>query len=364
MGLAAYWRATRSQKRAWRAALVSPFGAGEASRRMAVMGRVMDAVEGVFKGQEPILFMHRTAVNTENCRSPMHKCMNKIDWNQLRAFLETAETGSLSAAARKLGLTQPTLSRQVAAIEQAMGVTLFERVGKAMVLTPTGLDLLEHARAMGAAAEALSLAATGRSQAVDGVVSVSATDMVAAHLLPPLVRRLHTQEPGIAIEVLSSNALSDLLRREADIAVRHVKPDQPDLIARLIRQAAAGFYASEAWVQANGHPRTAEDAARLPFVGADRSGQFLAFMRMQGLPLRDTSFSCYADHSMAQWALVREGMGIGAMMDEIARSTPGMVRVLDEVPPVMFPIWLVTHRELHTSRRIRVVFEALARGLA
>lgn len=135
-----------------------------------------------------------------------------------------------------------------------MGVTLFERVGKAMVLTPTGLDLLEHARAMGAAAEALSLAATGRSQAVDGVVSVSATDMVAAHLLPPLVRRLHAQEPGIAIEVISSNALSDLLRREADIAVRHVKPDQPDLIARLIRQAAAGFYASEAWVQANGHP--------------------------------------------------------------------------------------------------------------
>lgn len=290
--------------------------------------------------------------------------MDDIDWNQLKAFLETAETGSLSAAARKLGLTQPTLSRQVAAIEQRMGVTLFERVGKSMALTPTGLDLLEHARAMGAAAEALRLAATGRSQAVGGVVSVSATDMVAAHLLPPLVQQLREQEPGIAIEVISSNALSDLLRREADIAIRHVKTEQPDLIARLIREATACFYASEDWVRLHGHPRSPEDAADLPFVGSDRSGHYLAYLRQHGLPLGEANFSAYADHAMAQWALVRQGMGIGAMMDEIARDTPGMVRVLDDVPPVRFPIWLVTHRELRTSRRIRVVFEALAQGLA
>ena len=290
--------------------------------------------------------------------------MNNLDWNQLKAFLETAETGSLSAAARKLGLTQPTLSRQVAAIERQMGVTLFERVGKAMVLTPTGLDLLEPARAMGAAAEALGLAATGRSQAVGGVVSVSATDIVASHLLPPLVRALRAQEPGIAIEVIASNALSDLLRREADIAIRHVKPEQPDLIARLVREASAGFYASEQWVKVHGHPRSATEAAALPFVGSDRSGRFLGYLRQHGLPLGEANFSCYADHSVAHWALVRAGMGIGAMMDEVARDTPGMVRVLDDVPPVRFPLWLVTHRELRTARRIRVVFDALAQGLA
>ena len=290
--------------------------------------------------------------------------MNNLDWNQLKAFLETAETGSLSAAARKLGLTQPTLSRQVAAIEQSMGVTLFERVGKSMALTPTGLDLLEHARAMGAAAEALSLAATGSSQAVRGVVSVSATDAVATTLLPPLVKKLHDQEPGIAIDVIPSNALSDLLRREADIAIRHVKPEQPDLIARLIREASAHFYASESWVNAHGHPRSAEDAARLSFVGSDRSGQYLGYLRMHGLPLSEANFSCYADHSVAHWALVRQGMGIGVMMEEIANATPGMVRVLDDLPPVRFPIWLVTHRELRTSKRIRMVFDALAQGLA
>ncbi len=290
--------------------------------------------------------------------------MSNLDWNQLKAFLETAETGSLSAAARKLGLTQPTLSRQVAAIEQRMGVTLFERVGKAMALTPTGLDLLEHARAMGAAAEALGLAATGRSQAVGGVVSVSATDAVAAIMLPPLVRQLREQEPGIAIEVIPSNALSDLLRREADIAIRHVKPEQPELIARLIREATAHFYASEDWVKANGHPRSAEDATHLPFVGSDRSGRYLGYLRMHGLPLSEANFSCYADHTVAHWALVQQGMGIGAMMDEIALATPGVVRVLDDLLPVRFPIWLVTHRELRTSKRIRVVFEALAQGLA
>lgn len=287
-----------------------------------------------------------------------------MDWNQLKAFLETAQTGSLTAAARKLGLTQPTLSRQVAAIEQRLGVTLFERAGKAMVLTATGLDLLEHARTMGAAAEALGLAATGRSQTVKGVVSVSASDMVAAHLLPRLVRRLRQEAPGIALEVIASNAISDLQRREADIAIRHVNPDQPDLIARLIRQASACFYASTDWVKAHGHPRTARDAIDLPFVGADRTGRYLAYLHQHGLLLSEANFSCYADHSVAHWGLVCQGLGIGAMMDEIAQETPGVVRVLDDVTPVQFPMWLVTHRELRTARKIRVVFDFLAEGLA
>ncbi|MDT4858087.1 LysR substrate binding domain protein [compost metagenome] len=163
--------------------------------------------------------------------------------------------------------------------------------------------------------------------------------------------------------MIPSNALSDLLRREADIAIRHVKPEQPDLIARFIREAKAYFYASEDWVKTNGHPRTSDDAAHLPFVGSDRTGQYLGYLRAHGLSLSEANFSCYCDHTVAHWALVRQGMGIGAMMEEIARDTPGIVRVLDEVPAVRFPIWLATHRELRTSRPMRVVFEALAQGL-
>ena len=142
------------------------------------------------------------------------------------------------------------------------------------------------------------------------------------------------------------------------------RSEQPDLIARFVREAVANFYASEDWVKLHGHPRQAEEAAPLPFVGSDRSGRFLAYLRQHGLPLSEANFSCYCDHTMAHWALVRQGMGIGTMMEEIARDTPGIVRVLDDVAPVRFPIWLVTHRELRTSRRIRVVFDALAQGLA
>jgi DNA-binding transcriptional LysR family regulator len=294
----------------------------------------------------------------------MHLRMDRLDWNQLRAFLETAETGSLSAAARKLGLTQPTLSRQVAAIEQRLGVTLFERVGKAVALTSTGLDLLEHARTMGSAADELALAATGRSQAVEGLVSISASDAVAAYILPRAIHRIREAAPGVVVEVISSNAISDLRRREADIAVRHVSPDQPDLIARLIREATAGFYASEAWVATHGHPHTADEAAAHDFIGADRSGRFLEYLRRHGLPLTTANVPLYTESSVAGWAMVREGLGIGVMMDDVARMTPGMVRVLEEVAPVRFPIWLVTHRELRTARRIRVVFDLLAEHLS
>lgn len=290
----------------------------------------------------------------------MHQRMDQIDWNLWRAFLETAETGSLSAAARKLGLTQPTLSRQVAAIERQLQVTLFERLGRSMALTNTGLALLEHARAMGAAAEDLRLAASGRSLAVDGVVCVSASEAIAAHLLPAFLRRLRRAAPGIAIDLISSDSMSDLRRREADIAVRHARPDQQDLIGRRLRDGQAGFYASRAWVREHGHPRTAEDAAGLAFVGSDRSGRYLAYLRAHGLLVETTNFSCYAENTLSHWSLVRQGMGIGPMMDEIARETPGVVRVLDEVPPVRFPIWLVTHRELRTARRIRLVFDLLA----
>lgn len=294
----------------------------------------------------------------------MQARMDQLDWNQLRAFLETAETGSLSAAARRLGLSQPTLSRQVAAIERRLGVTLFERVGRSLVPTRTALDLLEHARTMGAAAEALDLAATGRSQAAQGVVSVSASDAVAVFLLPRVVQRIRQVAPGIVIDVVATDALSDLRRREADIAIRHVRPEQPELIARLVREAGAGFYASADWVRRHGHPRTSEEAQAHDFVGADRAGRYLGFLRQHGLPLTEAHFKCYADHSVAHWALVRQGLGIGAMMDEIAQATPEIVRVLDALPPVRFPIWLVTHRELRTARRIRVVFDLLVEALA
>lgn len=290
--------------------------------------------------------------------------MDRVDWNQLRAFLETAETGSLSAAARKLGQSQPTLSRQVAALELSLGVTLFERVGKAMALTATGQELLGHARVMGAAAHELGLAAAGRSEEVEGLVSLATSDAVAAYLMPKILLHIRQAAPGILVEVVASDGCSDLQRREADIAIRHVRPEQPELIGRLVRQSSACFYASESWVRANGLPRTAADAVQHDFVGLDREGHYLQHLRGNGLLLSETNFRSYADNSVTYWQMVRQGLGIGAIMEEIARETPGMVRVLEDVESFQLPIWLVTHRELRTAPRIRIVFDLLAEVLA
>lgn len=201
----------------------------------------------------------------------MQICMNwqsiTFDWNQARAFLATAEEGSLSAAARALGLTQPTLSRQVAALEENLGVTLFERIGRSLSLTQSGLDLLDHFRRMGEAASQISLAASGRSQAVEGRVTITATDLMAAYHLPPVIKTLRREAPGIEIEVNTSNDLRDLLRREADIAIRHVRPEQPDLIARLIGEASAYFFASPEYLDRVGRPQKPADLSKLDFVG-------------------------------------------------------------------------------------------------
>jgi DNA-binding transcriptional LysR family regulator len=161
-----------------------------------------------------------------------------------------------------------------------------------MVLTDAGLSLLEHARTMGAAVQELMLSASGQSQAVEGLVSVSASDAVATWLLPPVLRRLREVAPGITVEVVTSNALSDLRRREADIAIRHVRPDQPDLIGRLLYESSAGFYASADWVARHGHPRTAQDAQGLDFIGADRTGRYWNTWCSTGCRCRRRSFGC------------------------------------------------------------------------
>ena len=283
-----------------------------------------------------------------------------MDWNHLHAFLQTAERGSLSAAARYMGVTQSTLSRQVSALEVELGVTLFERVGRSVMVTQAGSGLLDYVRTMGAAAHDLALAATGTSKTVDGVVSVSATEAVAAFLLPRAIQRISQAAPGVVIEVIATDAVSDLRRREADIAIRHTRPQEPELTARLLRHGSAHFYASSDWVAKNGHPRSARDAAKHRFIGADRSGTYLAFLQNCGLQLKESHFSVLAENTAVTWQMTLQGLGIGVTMDEIAALTPSMVRVLDDIPPIMFPIWLVTHRELYTARRIRVVFDLLA----
>ncbi|WP_212523469.1 LysR family transcriptional regulator [Actibacterium sp. MT2.3-13A] len=287
-----------------------------------------------------------------------------FDWNRARAFLVTAEEGSLSAAARALGLAQPTLGRQVAALEEELGVALFERAGRGLTLTPTGLELLEHVRRMGEAAGRVSLAATGHSQQIEGSVTISAGEAYAAFLLPPILSRLRLSHPGIRVEIVASNTVSDLRRREADIAIRNARPADPELIARRMGDDAARLYAAPAYLDRLGPLRGPGDLARADFIGFDEGGALREALNALGLGLARDNFTVLSGSHLVQWECVRRGLGIGVMPAAIGDADPLVRRVLPDLPPIPFPVWLTAHRELHSSRRIRLVFDLLAEALA
>lgn len=287
-----------------------------------------------------------------------------FDWNQARAFLVTAEQGSLSAAARALGLTQPTLGRQVAALEEKLGVTLFERGRRSLFLTQSGLELLDHVRMMGDAAGRISLTASGQSQAIEGLVCITASDAMSAYWLPAVLQRFREAAPGIEIEVVASNTIRDLRLREADIAIRHVRPDQPELIARLVRETTGHLYASTDYLDRHGRPSSGEDLADAAFIGFEHSERLVRRLNAMGVPVTRDNFKVASDSGVVIWEMVKQGLGVSVMVREIADVTPGVECVLPDLDPFPVPIWLTTHRELHTSRRIRLVYDFLADALA
>ncbi|WP_417598262.1 LysR family transcriptional regulator [Pararhodobacter oceanensis] len=287
----------------------------------------------------------------------------KFDWNKARAFLVTAEEGSLSAAARALGMAQPTLGRQVDGLEKELGIVLFERVGRGLTLTPSGLELLDHVRAMGEAAGRVSLAALGQSQALEGTICISASETYATVLLPPLIARLRQEEPGIEVEIVVANHASDLRRREADIAIRNFRPTEPDLIARKLGDAQAVLYATPDYIARLGNPRTPADLQRADFISMDHSDTMRKGLNQLGLGLTEANFPLLTESFLVMWELVRQGAAIGVLDAHIGDADPLVRRVLPDLEPLVFPIWLVAHRELTTSRRIRRVYEFLAEGL-
>lgn len=287
-----------------------------------------------------------------------------FDWNQARAFLATAEQGSLSAAARALGQTQPTVGRQVSALEEHLGVVLFDRAGRGLVLTAPGRELLIHMREMGSAAERVALTATGQSQELHGTVSITASDIFSIRVLPRIVADLARTWPDIDIEIVSANDVRDLARREADIAIRHVRPEDPNLTARLLGEGRGSFYAAPSYLARRGRPETRSDLAHHDFVGVLDAQGMSAVMKTYGLEIPPEKIRYRSDNGMAAWELVRHGLGIGMMSDDLGRLTPDVDLLLPDEPAFTFPIWLVTHRELQSSRRIRLVFDHLAATIA
>lgn len=287
-----------------------------------------------------------------------------FDWNQARAFLATVEEGSLSAAGRALGQTQPTLGRQVTALEQELGVVLFERVGRSLELTPSGVELLEHVRAMRDAANRLSLTASGQSQSIEGTVCITASDIFSVFVLPPAIRRLRELAPRLNIDVVATNDIRDLQRREADIAIRHVRPEQPDLVARLLKDTKAYFYASSDYLEKRGRPATVDELTAHDFISFGDVDRMIGYMAEFGLPLTRENFRVSSENGIFAWEMVRQGFGIVPMSEIVGDGTAEVERLLPNMEPFEVPIWLTTHRELHSSRRIRLVFDTLADHLS
>lgn len=286
-----------------------------------------------------------------------------FDWNQVRAFLATAEEGSFSGAARVLGTTQPTVGRQIAALESSLCVTLFERGTRGPTLTEAGRELLGHVRAMAEAATLISMVADGQSQAVTGEVTVTATDLLSATVLPEILRPLRETAPGLRVRIIASSDIQNLMLREADISIRHVRPDQPELIARHVGDFRASLYAATAYLDRAGRPRTLREVADHSFVGNADPERLMAPMHAMGIPIRAESFAMSSESGVVAWALVKAGFGISMQPEVLGDAEPGVEKAFPGLPPLQFPIWLVTHRELLTSQRIRTVFDQLARGL-
>lgn len=266
----------------------------------------------------------------------------------------------MSAAARALQSTQPTIGRQVTALEQDLGVTLFERSGRSLLMTGAGQDLLEHVQAMGDAASRISMVASGQSQDVAGHVSITASDLLAAGFLPPILKKLRQEAPGIIVDVIASNRIENLTRRDADIAIRHVRPDQPDLIARQMTDAQAGYYAATEYLERYGRPKSVADLKDHVFVGPRDTTQMLQYLEMRGIELSPDQFKANSDSGVVMWEMMRAGLGIVVGPSGIWPDTKGVEQLLADVDSIAFPVWLATHRELKTSRRIRIVFDTLA----
>lgn len=288
----------------------------------------------------------------------MAVALGAFDWSLMRSFLAVIEHGSLGQAAKALRSSQPTLGRHVAQLEQQLGVSLFERGQQGLLPTPLAQRLAGQAQAMAQGAREVGrLLDAHRSQAA-AAVRISAGHLAACQLLPPMLARLRERHPDIAIELVATDAVSDLLRREADIAVRMARPVQSGIVARRVGAARLGVYGERGYLRRRGEPRELADLLRHDLVGFDADDALLRGLARLGLKLDRQAFAVRCDDKPAQCAAVRAGLGLGVMASFSARAE-GLQQVLPDLPMPALPVWLAVHREVRSSPHIRRVYDFL-----
>lgn len=285
---------------------------------------------------------------------------HQFDWNYARAFLLTVEKGSFSAAARELGLAQPTLGRQVASLEKQLGVTLFERVGQSLEITEAGASLVKHVQVMGDAASQMSIIASGQSQALEGLVTISASEVEAVFLLPTIIAKINRDYPQIKIDIHVSSDIANLKRREADIALRSFRPTEPDLIIKKVREDRIWFYGTPQYLSTFKNAKSQAELSALQIIGFEQGSRMLEMLNANGWNFTDKNLSYSTMSQSLQWQLVKQNVGVGFFPEVIADKEPAFVKAFEQFgSPISIPIWLVTHRELHTSQKVRKVYDLI-----
>ena len=285
-------------------------------------------------------------------------------WDELRTFIEVAHDGSLTGAARRLGLTQPTVGRHIDALEAALGVTLFTRSPRGLTATPAALALLPHADVMASAAATLVRTASAEAAPDRGTVRVTASEVMGCEVLPAILATFRAAHPGIAVELTLTNRTEDLARRDADIAVRMLRPTQRGLVARRIGSSPIALYAHRDYLARFGTPRVLADLSGHAFIGFDRDNRSFRAAGDFARRLKREDFAFRCDSDVAQLAALRAGVGIGGCQENIARRTPELVPVLPNAIQFALEVWLAMHKETRATRRVRLLFDHLAEGLA
>jgi len=286
-----------------------------------------------------------------------------FDWSLVRSFLAVLDAGSVMGAARRLGAQQPTLSRHIAELEAQLGVPLFERTGRGVAPTAAALSIAEAARAMEAGAADLTRRLARQGAGGRGSVRLTTSRIAAAYLLPPLLVPLQEAAPDIQIEIVASDELTNLLRREADIAVRMVRPSQSSLVARKLGDVPIVACAHRDYLQRAGIPQQAADLSRHRLIGYDRDETILRGFHAMGLPVTRESFALRTDDPLAYGQLIAAGSGIGFAARYNLRHWPGVEALLPDLPLPVLPCWLAVHREIRGNPLIRTVYDFLARTI-
>lgn len=287
----------------------------------------------------------------------------EVGWELYRSFLGVLEEGSLSGAARALGITQPTVGRHISALEDSLALSLFTRSQTGLLPTEAALALRPYAEEMRSTADALRRTADSQGEGVKGTVRVSASEVVGVEVLPPIMARLRQAHPQLTVELVMTNRVQDLLQREADIAVRMTQPRQELLIARRVGVVALGFFAHRSYLARRGTPKTATDLAEHALIGFDQETPFLREARKTVPGWSRDSFSIRTDSDVGHLALIRAGCGIGVCQVALARRDADLVRVLPHKFELKLETWITMHEDLRNSPRCSVTFDALVKGL-